>query len=815
MADDVKSLLLEIDASVELLRRNIKRGEDYVDGFAKNVDRRLDGVDRRFDQTGRGVTGIGRTMDAVKGKVDAFGASLKAAAVAYIAAQGVDAAVRLVKSGLEYAASLGEQAQQLGVTTKALQEYRYVATQTGVSQEELEAALVKGTKALGEAAAGAKGPADAFKKLGVDIRDAQGNVRNFGDLIPEIADGLKKLPTEAERVAVGSDIMSKSFSKLLPLFNEGSKGINSLRDAAQDLGIVLSDKQIQDADKAADKLESVKKVLEAKIAGTVADNANSIVELADAIAKLTERAIKALAVLPRLYKAASNPTAFLDGITGIDSATGKPIRTADFAAGRAVTAQANKASATARGEVFGPQRRRGGFRAGSNFAGTGLDSILGGGDDSLRAILASGGGAVGTGKGLPDLRTFGTLVDTFSKPTKDAAKKVTEFTIELDRMNADLAIARATITGSLTDRAAAEKARIAADLAADRLRIQADKELTDAQKKQSITAQEQIAAARAELVDKELAADLAEQRREAEQLLLDQTLERLDDERRTLEVEADATVSRRERLEIERRILAIQQEEERARLEAAIAAGQIADAAQARANLEQRQAVERGQLEKAGLGPAGQYLEQLRIQAVNLNDELENVAVQGLQNLNDGLAQAIASGDSLGKVFDRVLDQILADLIRIALQQATLSIFGGGGGLGSSLGGGLGSLGALGGLGGGSSGGGGFFGSLFGSIGKLFGKRAQGGPVSKGRTYLVGEQGEELFVPNVDGQIVSNSKLRNMAGGGGGVSLTINAPGATAETVAMIRRELANAAPQIAAAARNATVAEMSRQRLP
>lgn len=813
MADDVKSLLLEIDASVELLRRNIKRGEDYVDGFAKNVDRRLDGVDRRFDQTGRGVTGIGRTMDSVKGKVDAFGASLKAAAVGFIAAQGVDAVARLVKSGLDYAASLGEVADQLGVTTQALQEYRYAGTQAGLTQEEVDTALGKLTRSLGEAAAGAKGPAAAFEQLGVKIRDANGGVRDAGEILPEIAEGLKGIATPAERAAVLVDILGRGGQKLGRLVGEGADGINNLRQEAQRLGLVLSSDQINRADAAADKLDAVKQVLQAKIAGTVADNADAIVELADAIAKLTDKSIKALAVLPRLYKAASNPTGFLDGITGINSATGKPIRTADFAAGRAVTAQANKAGATARGEVFGPQRRRGGFRANSNFAGTGLESILGGTD--FGAIQSQASGAFGSGKGLPDLRTFGAVVKTFSKPTKEVTKKVTEFGIELDRMNADLALARAAVTGSLADRAAAEKARIAADLAADRLRIQADKELTDAQKKQSITAQEQIAAARAELVDKQLAADIAEKKRDADQLLLDQSLERLDDERRTLEVEADATVSRRDRVEIERRILAIQQEEERARLEAAIAAGQIADAAQARANLEQRQATERGQLERAGLGPAGQYLEQLRAQAANLNDELENVAVQGLQNLNDGLAQAIVSGDSLGKVFDRVLDQILSDLIRIALQQATLSIFGGGGGggIGSSLGGGLASLGALG--GGGSSGGGGFFGSLFSSVGKLFGKRAQGGPVSKGRTYLVGEQGQELFVPNVDGQIVSNSKLRNMSGGGGGVSLTINAPGATAETVAMIRRELANAAPQIAAAARNATVAEISRQRLP
>jgi phage-related minor tail protein len=45
------------------------------------------------------------------------------------------------------------------------------------------------------------------------------------------------------------------------------------------------------------------------------------------------------------------------------------------------------------------------------------------------------------------------------------------------------------------------------------------------------------------------------------------------------------------------------------------------------------------------------------------------------------------------------------------------------------------------------------------------GKRAAGGPVTGGKTYLVGEQGPELFSPSVSGSITSNGDM----GGGGGV----------------------------------------------
>lgn len=58
--------------------------------------------------------------------------------------------------------------------------------------------------------------------------------------------------------------------------------------------------------------------------------------------------------------------------------------------------------------------------------------------------------------------------------------------------------------------------------------------------------------------------------------------------------------------------------------------------------------------------------------------------------------------------------------------------------------------------------------------GGISGARALGGPVRKGGTYLVGENGPELFTPDVGGKIVSNSNLK--AGGvsaGGGMSVQV------------------------------------------
>ena len=97
---------------------------------------------------------------------------------------------------------------------------------------------------------------------------------------------------------------------------------------------------------------------------------------------------------------------------------------------------------------------------------------------------------------------------------------------------------------------------------------------------------------------------------------------------------------------------------------------------------------------------------------------------------------------------------------------------------------------------GGIAGGAGGASSLFSGLGSLIsGTRAMGGPVGAGETYLVGENGPELFTASRSGTIVANDRLR-AAAGGGAVHVTIqnhvNAAGAYPESIEDIRRALAD-----------------------
>jgi hypothetical protein len=78
---------------------------------------------------------------------------------------------------------------------------------------------------------------------------------------------------------------------------------------------------------------------------------------------------------------------------------------------------------------------------------------------------------------------------------------------------------------------------------------------------------------------------------------------------------------------------------------------------------------------------------------------------------------------------------------------------------------------------------------IFAAIGSAFGGfRAEGGPVSTGQSYVVGENGPELFTPGASGMITPNQA---MGGGGGGVEIVVRSePG----TIVEIARNTANAA---------------------
>lgn len=320
-----------------------------------------------------------------------------------------------------------------------------------------------------------------------------------------------------------------------------------------------------------------------------------------------------------------------------------------------------------------------------------------------------------------------------------AARDQATFENELARQNESLLAAKKSNVFAADDIAAAEIEAVKAErdrLNATWLAAKNEGKINEAQRQQ-ITAVTNAAAA-----EKIRHVNIMEQQR-VDELRLTLALNDYRDQENILRARDQLARTMDERRAIELQLLDLQHQERLLEIQRLRQKQGLSDAE--KAQLDRQETAENSvyQLQRESTirstaGPLESFLQQLPRNAKEANEALERIAVDGLQQLNNGLADAIANSKSLGDVFHNVAKQIIADLIRMALQQAELKIFGsflGGGG--GSAGGGLSAIGSV--------------------IGHLFG-RASGGYVGAGQLVRVNEGAGpgrvEGFRPQGSGTIV-------------------------------------------------------------
>jgi hypothetical protein len=174
-------------------------------------------------------------------------------------------------------------------------------------------------------------------------------------------------------------------------------------------------------------------------------------------------------------------------------------------------------------------------------------------------------------------------------------------------------------------------------------------------------------------------------------------------------------------------------------------------------------------------------LKQYSASIKNVQDALQDVAVRGLQSLEDALVGVYSGTVTVKDAFKSMAVSIIQDLIRIQVQRSITGPI----------------ADALGGLFSAQNTGQGFFGGI--------GARALGGSVMANEAYMVGEKGPELFVPGKTGSIVPNNQL---GGSGATINQTINISAGVSQTV---RAEVMNMLPRIMEATK-AAVADSKRR---
>ena len=150
--------------------------------------------------------------------------------------------------------------EKLGVSTDTLQRLQFAA---GASEQDLQT-LHDTMQTLGERAQDSivDGPtsdaAEMIKRLGIDVKDTSGNIKDNATLFFDLADAITAIESPTAQAATAMTLLGDDGVRLLPILNKGSAHLRAMGDDAERLGFILNEKALVETEKLSDSLVETK-----------------------------------------------------------------------------------------------------------------------------------------------------------------------------------------------------------------------------------------------------------------------------------------------------------------------------------------------------------------------------------------------------------------------------------------------------------------------------------------------------------------------------------------------------------------------------
>jgi len=161
----------------------------------------------------------------------------------------------ITKQSLSAIDNLGKLSTRLGLSTKALSEYRLVAEKAGISFQNLTLGFQRMTRRVAEAAVGLGEARGAIEELGLDARE-------LSRLSPDqqfeaIADAIQGVSSQSDKLRIAFKLFDSEGVAVLQTMQRGAAGIRAVRDEAVELGLSLSNTAVRGVERANDAFTSL------------------------------------------------------------------------------------------------------------------------------------------------------------------------------------------------------------------------------------------------------------------------------------------------------------------------------------------------------------------------------------------------------------------------------------------------------------------------------------------------------------------------------------------------------------------------------
>lgn len=184
---------------------------------------KFDALASKISNVGNAISGVGRALTPLS--------TAAGAGVAGLAALGLNAA----STGAE----IDDLSQRLGISAEKVQEWQYVAMQTGVDTEVFNKALIRARAALLDLSTGTVNNASkALQSLGLNINDFESKEAMFDGVI----NALSGMEDKTLQAAYANEIFGdKIANQMLPFLNAGSDAINQFKDEFSEMSPLSSE----------------------------------------------------------------------------------------------------------------------------------------------------------------------------------------------------------------------------------------------------------------------------------------------------------------------------------------------------------------------------------------------------------------------------------------------------------------------------------------------------------------------------------------------------------------------------------------------
>jgi hypothetical protein len=154
----------------------------------------IGGVQASVARLGTGFATMGRAVTAAMGSVISSLTSVRTLVTATLGALAARQLYGSFRATIDLLDELGDTATRTGLSLQTLSALKFGAEQTGQSFEQLAGFVNTAQTNLGRFAINGTSRANVYiRQLGINVRDARGQIRDLNDLIPEIDVAIRRL----------------------------------------------------------------------------------------------------------------------------------------------------------------------------------------------------------------------------------------------------------------------------------------------------------------------------------------------------------------------------------------------------------------------------------------------------------------------------------------------------------------------------------------------------------------------------------------------------------------------------------------------